>query len=125
MKYQSETFHNRVYIGAHGNLSLEQAKLTANAAEVADVFQVLELPVGVKITGVRLFTDGIGVGVTADVTVGETTLIAAEDVSGATALVTPIKPLYIDEKSPLEVTIGGAAATGELVVMVEYVNVGY
>ncbi|MFH4189160.1 hypothetical protein WAJ24_22580, partial [Acinetobacter baumannii] len=71
------------------------------------------------------FTDGIGVGVTADVTVGETTLIAADDVSGATALVTPIKPLSIDEKSPLEVTTGGAAATGELVVMVEYVNVGY
>ncbi|CAH0531840.1 hypothetical protein ACNO5E_17070 [Vibrio parahaemolyticus] len=121
----SETFHNRVYVGAHGNLSLEFAKLTAKAAPAGDVFQVLELPIGLKITGVRLFTDGLGAGVTADVKAGEVSLISAEDVAAATALVTPIKPVFVDEKSPLTVTIGGAAATGELDVMIEYVNVGY
>ncbi len=122
---KSETFHKRVYIGAHGNLSLEQAKLTANAAAVDDVFQVLELPVGLKVTGVRLITDGLGAGVTVDVKAGEHELVSAEDVSGETLLATPIKPVYLEEKLPLEVTIGGAEATGELVVMLEYVNVGY
>lgn len=125
MIYQSETFNNRVYIGAHGNLSLETAKLSTSDAEVDDVFKVLELPVGLKITGVRLFTSGLGVGVTADIKVGTDVLVTAEDVAGATALSKPVAPVYVTEKLPLEVVIGGAAATGELIVQLEYVNVGY
>jgi hypothetical protein len=125
MIYQSETFNNRVYVGAHGNLSLETAKLTAKAAQVNDVFQVLELPIGLKVTGVRLFTDGLGAGATVDVAIGAEPLVTGEDVAGAIALSTVIKPVFVSEKTALEVKVGGAAATGELMVQLEYVNVGY
>lgn len=122
---QSETFKNRVYVGAHGNLSLEAGKLTAAAAPINDVFEVLELPIGLKLTGVRLITEGLGATVTVDVKVNDVALVTAEAVANKTAKHVPIAPVYLKEKGILAVTIKGAAATGELVVMPEYVNVGY
>ncbi|WP_045589215.1 hypothetical protein [Vibrio vulnificus] len=122
---QSESFKNRVYVGAHGNLSLEEGKLTAAATPINDVFEVLELPIGLKLTGVRLVTAGMGAGVTVDVKVNETSLLAAESVANKTAKHIPFAPVYLKEKGILTVTIKGAEATGELMVMPEYVNVGY
>ncbi|KFK55261.1 hypothetical protein [Vibrio vulnificus] len=122
---QSESFKNRVYVGAHGNLSLEEGKLTAAATPINDVFEVLELPIGLKLTGVRLVTAGMGAGVTVDVKVNETSLLAAESVATKTAKHIPLAPVYLKEKGILTVTIKGAEATGELMVMPEYVNVGY
>lgn len=122
---QSESFKNRVYVGAHGNLSLEEGKLTAAATPINDVFEVLELPIGLKLTGVRLVTAGMGAGVTVDVKVNETSLLAAESVATKTAKHIPFASVYLKEKGILTVTIKGAEATGELMVMPEYVNVGY
>ncbi|HDY8174813.1 TPA: hypothetical protein RQL26_000541 [Vibrio vulnificus] len=122
---QSETFKNRVYVGTHGNLSLEQGKLTAAATPINDVFEVLELPIGLELTGVRLLTAGLGAGVTVDVKVNDTALVTAEAVATKTAKQIPIVPVYLKEKGVLTVTIKGAAATGVLYVMPEYVNVGF
>lgn len=122
---QSETLKNRMYVGAHGNLSLEEGKLTAAATPINDVFEVLELPIGLKLTGVRLVTAGLGAGVTVDVKVNDSSLVAAESVANSTAKHIPIMPVYLKEKGILTVTIKGAEATGVLMVMPEYVNVGY
>ncbi|WP_277207076.1 hypothetical protein [Vibrio misgurnus] len=122
---QSESMNNRVYVGAHGNLTLEEGKFTAKATPINDVFEVLELPIGLKLTGIRLVTNGIGASVTVDVRVNDTVLITGEAVSAKIAKLIPIAPLYLKEKGVLNVVIKGAAATGELLVMPEYVNVGY
>ncbi|EGR1129020.1 MULTISPECIES: hypothetical protein [Vibrio] len=123
--HKSETFNSRVYVGAHGNLSLEEAKLTAKATPVDDVFQVLELPIGLKLTGLRLITNGLGASVTVDVKVNNVVLATGEAVSAKVSKLIPLKPVYLKEKGILTVTIKGGAATGELLVMPEYVNVGY
>lgn len=122
---QSKTFHNTVYAGTHGNLSIAKLSLTAKAAAIDDVFEVVEMPIGVELTGLRLITAGLGASVTVDVAIGDTTIATGQDVAGAAAIILAIEPVYLTAKETLSVTIKGGAATGTLTVMPEYVNVGY
>ncbi|WGY45232.1 hypothetical protein [Vibrio sp. ABG19] len=122
---QSASFNNTVYVGAHGNLSLEEGRVVAVAAAIGDEFQVLELPIGLKLTGVRLITAGLGNAVAIDVKVNDTVLVADEAVADAVSKHIPIAPEYLAEKGVLSVTIKGGEATGSLIVMPEYVNVGF
>ncbi|ELJ8482203.1 hypothetical protein FXE82_14110 [Vibrio cholerae] len=121
---QSETFNNRVYVGAHGNLSLEEGKLSAKNTPIDTVFAVLELPIGLKLTGVRLVTNGLGASVSVDIKVNDIALALGEAVANKVAKQIPIKPVYLKDKGILNVTIKGGAATGELLILPEYVNVG-
>ncbi|ENM3877943.1 hypothetical protein NTJ01_001708 [Vibrio cholerae] len=122
---QSETFNNRVYVGEHGNLSLEEGKLSAKNTPIDTVFAVLELPIGLKLTGVRLVTNGLGASVSVDIKVNDIALALGEAVANKVAKQIPIKPVYLKEKGILNVSIKGGVATGELLILPEYVNVGY
>lgn len=122
---KSETFNNRVYVGTHGNLSLEEGKLSAKNTPIDTVFAVLELPIGLKLTGVRLVTNGLGASVSVDIKVNDIALALGEAVANKVAKQIPIKPVYLKEKGILNVTIKGGVATGELLILPEYVNVGY
>ncbi|HDI3249416.1 TPA: hypothetical protein PMC35_002906 [Vibrio cholerae] len=122
---QSETFNNRVYVGTHGNLSLEEGKLSAKNTPIDTIFAVLELPIGLKLTGVRLVTNGLGASVSVDIKVNDIALALGEAVANKVAKQIPIKPVYLKEKGILNVTIKGGVATGELLILPEYVNVGY
>ena len=124
-----ETF----YKGAAGNLSLHVvtlslAALAANSTVVASS----ELPVGTQITGVRIINDALGAnteltvqvvdhsGVEKDLAEFTTT---SEGNEGAF-----IKPVYIGDEGPSDLALkntGTAAATGEVVVQLEYRYKGY
>ena len=120
------TMRDRVYAnGAHGNLSLEIGKVTLSAAAVDDVAELLEFPVGMKFVGVRVVSDGLGASVTVDIKVGDTVLVSDVDVSAAGSVIEACTPVYTEKKQSLTATIKGGAATGELIVMPEYLAVGY
>lgn len=124
---QSETIRNRVYSGgAHGNFSIAFGKATLDAVAIDDVVQVLEIPAGLKFVGVRLSTEaGLGTSVTVTAQVGDEVLASAADMAAAGASVSvPCVPFSTTETQYLTVTIAGAAATGDLNVIPEYVVVG-
>lgn len=119
------SMRDRVYVGAHGNLSVEIGKAVLTAAAVDDVVELLEFPVGMKFVGVRVVSDGLGAGVKVDIKAGDSVLAADVDISAACAVVKACAPVYTEEKRVLTATIKGGVATGELVVMPEYLAVGY
>lgn len=119
------TMHDRIYSGPTGNMSLEVGKAHLNAAADGDVVEYLELPIGLKLYGVRVVSGGLGVGVTVDIKAGDTVLAADVDVSTATAITIPYHPVLLNINVTLTATIQGGSATGELLVMPEYQSVGY
>lgn len=122
---KAPTMHDRVYAGAAGNLSLEFGKVKLANAAVDDVVELLDMPIGMKLVGVRVVSDGLGASVTVDIKIGTTVLKAGQDVANATQALIPFEPVYLKERSTLTATIKGGAATGSLTVMPEYVSVGY
>ncbi|MCG7586748.1 hypothetical protein [Photobacterium sp. OFAV2-7] len=116
---------DRIYIGAAGNLSVAESKVVLAGAAVNDVVEMVEMPIGLKVVGLRIVTDGLGNNVTVDIKAGNTVLKAGVDVATANATIIPIVPAYLDEKVPLTATIKGAPATGELAIMPEYTVIGY
>lgn len=118
------TMHDRIYSGPTGNMSVEVGKAVLKAAD-GDVIEYLELPIGLKLFGVRIVSAALGAGVTVDIKAGDTVLAADVDVSTAKAINIPFAPVYLKEKVILTATIQGGAATGELLVMPEYQSVGY
>ena len=116
---------DRIYIGAAGNLSVAESQVVLDGAAVNDVVEMVEMPIGLKVVGLRVVTDGLGAGVSVDIKAGNTVLKAGVNVSVASAAAIPVSPVYLEEKVPLTATIKGAAATGDLVIMPEYTVVGY
>ncbi|RMZ61479.1 hypothetical protein, partial [Vibrio anguillarum] len=102
---------------------LEEGKLSAKNTPIDTVFAVLELPIGLKLTGVRLVTNGLGASVSVDIKVNDIALALGEAVANKVAKQIPIKPVYLKEQGILNVTIKGGVATGELLILPEYVNV--
>ncbi|MCX9456865.1 hypothetical protein IG604_14120, partial [Vibrio cholerae] len=67
----------------------------------------------------------LGASVSVDIKVNDIALALGEAVANKVAKQIPIKPVYLKEKGILNVTIKGGVATGELLILPEYVNVGY
>ncbi|MDN3390861.1 hypothetical protein [Pseudoalteromonas sp. APC 3691] len=124
-----ETF----YKGAAGNLSLHLvtlsiAALAANATTIASE----SLPIGTQITGVRIINDALGADTELTVQVvdhsgGEKDLTAFDTASAGNAGVF-VKPVYIGDEGPSDLVVkntGSAAATGEVVLQLEYRYKGY
>lgn len=122
---KAASMHDRMYVGAHGNLSLACTKAVLAAAAVGDTVEMIQVETGINIVGLRVNTSGLGVGVTADIKVGETLLAANVDLASASNLAIPTETVYTDSKQVLTATIKGAAATGTLEINPEYVVKGY
>lgn len=122
---KAPSMHDRIYVGAHGNMSMALAKAALKKASAGDVVEMVELPIGLSLTGFRVHTDGLGESVKIDIKSGDDVLAADVDVSSKTDEALVIPPAYNDEKRVLAVEIKGGEATGTLQVNPEYRVIGY
>ncbi|PJC87837.1 hypothetical protein CSW98_01555 [Vibrio sp. HA2012] len=121
---KAPTMQDRIYVGTHGNLSVAKSKVALAAAAIGDVVEMLEVPIGIDIQGVRVSTTGLGAGVKGTVKLGDTTIKADLDLAAEAVVDIPCD-IYTKAKQNLTVTISGAAATGTLKVNPQYMAVGY
>ena len=124
-----ETF----YKGAAGNLSLHLVTISL-AALAADSTKVVaeSLPIGTQITGVRIVNDALGADTKLTVQVASHSgdsadLVEFDTAAGGNSGVF-IKPVYIGDEGPSDLIVkntGSSAATGEVVLQLEYRYKGY
>lgn len=125
-KVIAPSMKDTVYAGAAGNLSVAFGEVTLKAAAANTEVSLLELPIGLKVVGVRIATTaGLGTGVKFDLKLNKVAIQTGIDVAAASAVVIPVQPVYLKEKTVLTAVVKGAAATGSIAVMPEYVVVGY
>lgn len=125
-KFIAPSMQDTVYTGAAGNLSVAFGQVTLKAAAANTEVALLELPIGLKVVGVRIATAaGLGAGVKFDLKLNNVVIQAGIDVAAVSAVVIPVQPVYLKEKTVLTAVVKGAAATGSIAVMPEYVVVGY
>lgn len=124
-----ETF----YKGAQGNLSLHVMTLSlASLAAGSTVIAADQLPIGTQVTGVRVINGALGANTElttklVDAKGTETELSVVDTVAAGTDM-TPVKPVYIGDTGPSDLVIentGTGAATGEVIVQLEYRFKGY
>lgn len=124
-----ETF----YKGAQGNLSLHVAVIgLAAVASGGTVVAAENLPIGTQITGVRIINDALGADTEVTVQIADresnSTDLAVFDTAAAGGSGAYVKPVYIGDEGPSDLVIensGSAAATGEVIVQLEYRFKGY
>lgn len=125
-KVIAPSMKDTVYAGAAGNLSVAFGEVALKAAAANTEVALLELPIGLKVVGVRIATAaGLGAGVKFDLKLNEVVIQTGIDVAAASAVVIPVQPVYLKEKTVLTAVVKGAAATGSIAVMPEYVVIGY
>lgn len=125
-KVIAPSMQDTVYAGAAGNLSVAFGQVTLKAAAANTEVALLELPIGLKVVGVRIATAaGLGAGVKFDLKLNSVVVQAGIDVAAASSVVIPVQPVYLQEKTVLTAVVKGAAATGSIAVMPEYVVIGY
>ena len=121
-----------IYNGTHGNLSLAYNHVTFKAQALGSDMIMLDIPIGTRITGLRLINGALGANVTIqgfvrldDAT--EIQLTPAIAASGAKAEAHIFSPIMIADKGPakLVVKVEGASATGKLDAILEFMAVGY
>lgn len=123
--HQAPSMRDRIYVGAHGNVSLAPVSVALAAIAANDEVQVIELEIGMKITGFRVITSGVGAGVTADIKVGSKVVKAGVALSAAKAESILIPTEYTESKQPLSLVIKGGTANGTVTLGVEYLAEGY
>ncbi|WP_256384418.1 hypothetical protein [Photobacterium toruni] len=125
-KVIAPSMKDTVYTGAAGNLSVAFGEVTLKAAAANTEVSLLELPIGLKVVGVRIATAaGLGAGVKFDLKLNNVVVQADINVAAASSVVVPVQPVYLKENTVLTAVVKGAAATGSIAVMPEYVVVGY
>lgn len=115
--------------GQHGNLSVAHGKHTLAAAPVADKVMLLKLYAGTKITNVKLVNAALGASTTvsvgyenADGTAGgaANSFINAQSTAAAAATNSAAAPLILAKDAIITATVGGATASGQIDVVVEF-----
>lgn len=122
---KAPSMHDRMYVGAHGNVSQAFTGVALNAAAIDTLVEMIQVEIGVSLIGLRVNTDGLGSGVMVDIKLGDTLLAADIDVSQAGSQALFIDTVYTRSKDVLTATIKGASANGRLEVNPEYVVKGY
>ncbi|MCW2484839.1 hypothetical protein J5069_02900 [Candidatus Symbiopectobacterium sp. NZEC127] len=123
---QAPSMRDAVYQGPQGNLSIAESRVTLNAAEVGDVVELLDMPIGMRIHGVDVISDALGVDVTVAINSGDQSLVAAASHAAAVAKSVPVVPYStVADGEKITATIAGGAATGSLIVLFKYTAVGY
>ena len=121
---KAPSMQDRVYVGAHGNVSIAKAKAVLAAAAIGTEVQLLELPIGMDVQGIRITTENLGASVTGTVKIGDKEIKTGVVLSSAATIDIPCDE-YLEEKAVLSITIAGAAASGTLKVNTTYLAVGY
>lgn len=95
------------------------ATFEASATASADVIQMVKIAAGVTVTGVQAVTDALGTSVTIAVGDGDAPsyLMAATSAASAGRLNATGFPKTYAAPDTLDVTIGGAAATGTITLI--------
>jgi len=115
--------------GQHGNLSVAHGKHTLAAAAIADKVLLLKLYAGSKVYGVKLVNAALGASTTvsvgyenADGTAGgsATAFINAQSTASAGATRSSTAPVTLTKDAIISLTVGGAAATGQVDVVVDF-----
>lgn len=114
--------------GEYGNLCAAISEFTADGTEADSVIDFLRLPAGCYVTDVRAISEDLGgatmavgyryVDGSAGAAAGDA-FIGAEALSGIAAY--EGLPLKFEDEFIVTGTVGGAAATGTVAVIVEYV----
>ncbi|MBM7070878.1 hypothetical protein JQC92_02330 [Shewanella sp. 202IG2-18] len=127
MKNQ-ETF----YRGAAGNLSLLCIVVPIGLAASEKQVIHADVPLGTEITGIRYANEALGAnsGIKVELVDVDDNTHTLLDVSGSSADsgVVPLKPIYLDGNSHSDLVLtndGTGAASGEVVIQLEYRFKGY
>ncbi|HIF9430176.1 hypothetical protein [Photobacterium damselae] len=124
-KIIAPSMRDTLYAGPAGNLSVAVTGVTLKAAVTDTEVELIELPIGLNLIGLRVVTSGLGTGVKVDVKVGKKILATELDVSSKSAVTMAIEPVYLVDNTTLELVIKGGSATGDISVMPEYISVGF
>lgn len=131
---QSSTLRNNTANGTFGNLNKAIGVADLAAAPIATVVEVLRLEAGTTVTGLDVFHGALGA--TTSLTVGVSFYDTAHGTDDADAFATVADtsasgkasyagvPLVFEYPVKITVTVGGAAATGKVTVVPEYIYVG-
>ncbi|AGG58041.1 virion structural protein [Vibrio phage douglas 12A4] len=122
-----------IYNGTHGNLSLAYNHTTFKSQASGSDMLMLDIPIGTRVTGLRLINEALGSSVTIqgfirfDSDGSEIQLTPAIAASGAKTENHIFSPIMVADKGPakLVVKVAGAAATGKLDAILEFMAVGY
>jgi hypothetical protein len=125
--------HAQSFSGAFGNNSVAIFKYTLAAAQINDVVYLGKLPKYAYVHSVKLINAALGSSTTVDVgyltaevggtlTADDNYWLSAIDTSGAatTASIASAVPVVLSEETFVTATVEGAAATGVIYVVVEY-----
>ncbi|MBX9850022.1 MAG: hypothetical protein K2X64_12060 [Rhodocyclaceae bacterium] len=121
------------YTGDAGNLSGDHGSAVLNAAQIADTIDLLSIPAGAKLRNVNLINAALGALTTVslgwrykDGTAGGSAaaLLAATSTAAAAKTAGTFAPIVFTKDAVLYATVGGAAASGQIDAVTEYVFQG-
>jgi hypothetical protein len=121
---QATAMKNRIYDGAHGNLSLAKSKIVLVAAAAGTVVELFELQPGIDVQTVRVTVTALGTGVTGTIALGGTTIKSGQSLATAVTVDIPCDVLTT-AKTTLTLTTAGGVATGTVNASIQYVAKGY
>jgi hypothetical protein len=123
---QAPSMRDAVYQGAQGNKSIAEGQIVLKNAAAGDVIELLDMPMGMRITSLEIVSDALGAGVSIAVKAGDKTLVPAASHSAAVAKIIPIMThSTLSQSEKISATIAGGSATGRLIVNVNYIATGY
>lgn len=132
----ASTMKNNVYTGEEGNRSADHGTHTLAAAAISDTVDLLPIPAGTKLLGVEMINAALGAGVTislgfrnkdgtANAAASATALLAATAAATAgTRTKSVFVPIEFTTDAVLYATVAGAAATGRIDVVTDYIFKG-
>lgn len=132
----ASTMKNNVYTGEEGNRSADHGTHTLAAAAIADTVDLMPIPAGAKLIGLHMVNAALGAGATislgfrnkdgsANAAASATALLAATAAATAgTRTASVFTPIEFATDAVLYATVGGAAATGRIDVVTDYIFKG-
>jgi hypothetical protein len=127
---------NNPYTGEEGNRSADHGSHTLAAAAIADTVDLLPIPAGAKLLGLHMINAALGAGATislgfrnkdgsTNAAASATALLAATAAATAgTRTASVFVPIEFAVDAVLYATVGGAAATGRIDVITDYIYKG-
>ena len=126
--------HTKTPIAFNGSASVAAYEYTFAAATAGTLVELEQLPAGAQLQKIEVINDALGAGVTlsigemfdnvSDGTTSATSLKAATAAATAGAFAAGFHPKLLNTKRTITLTTGGAAATGKISVLVQYVFIG-
>ncbi|HIF9199329.1 TPA: hypothetical protein ACX6QU_003393 [Photobacterium damselae] len=119
------TMQDCVYAGPTGNVSKAMGEMVLKHVPPETNIELLSLPIGLKLLGARMVTDGLGTNVSVDLWVGDQVLAVDVEVEKEGVFEAHFMPIYLTQPATLTAKIKGGTASGHLLVVPEYLSVGF